>query len=113
MPLGLFDESEFVAVSLTAQMKDLRGNRTGRLVALRPCRKIGKGRHTYWQCQCDCGNRPFVIVHSLRIGHTQSCGCATPELMLKACSLQGLSKTPAYRSWLALKQRCENKADAN
>ena len=35
------------------------------------------GLHGRWLCDvlCDCGNRLRVYLHSLRSGHTRSCGC--------------------------------------
>lgn len=53
---------------------DLTNLRFGKLIALERTSRIEKG-HTYWKCQCDCGNICEVRTNSLRTGHTTSCGC--------------------------------------
>ena len=34
-----------------------------------------KSTHSYWLCQCDCGNICSVAGTHLKTGHTKSCGC--------------------------------------
>ena len=60
------------------RLKDLTGQRFGRLVAIRLLdeRKNGK---TVWECQCDCGNMTQVGISQLREGGTKSCGCLRNE----------------------------------
>ena len=60
----------------TTLLKDLTGQRFNKLLVLGP--KIintSKGRRTYWECLCDCGNHSIVNGANLRSGTTQSCGC--------------------------------------
>ncbi len=55
-------------------MKDLTGQRFGKLTALRPTgRKIGT--NTAWLCQCDCGEQVEINGASLSAGRSKSCGC--------------------------------------
>ena len=60
------------------QIKDLTGQRFGRLTVVRRGEDYyfpnGKPGIT-WFCQCDCGNTKTVLGHSLRNGLTKSCGC--------------------------------------
>ena len=55
-------------------IKDLTGQRFGKLVALRPTEER-KNRFVMWECRCDCGNTVFVRSGSLTSGNGQSCGC--------------------------------------
>lgn len=55
-------------------MKDLTGQRFGRLVALEPTDKRSSGR-VVWRCACDCGRECEVTGAALVAGNTKSCGC--------------------------------------
>lgn len=57
---------------------DLKGQRYGRLVALRPVEETGKQTER-WECICDCGKRCVVSKINLRSGITKSCGCLQAE----------------------------------
>jgi PII-like signaling protein len=58
-----------------SRMKDLTGQRFGRLTAIRllPERLNGS---TVWECLCDCGNTTEVQGSELSAGRTRSCGCS-------------------------------------
>lgn len=58
-----------------SRIRDLTGQRFGRLTALRP---TGQTRATFcvWECRCDCGATAFVTSGDLTTGNTSSCGCA-------------------------------------
>ena len=57
------------------RMKDLTGQRFGRLVAVeRLDRK--RGNSYLWRCKCDCGSETEAAVNALISGNTTSCGCA-------------------------------------
>lgn len=58
-------------LALTPRMRDLTGQRFGKLVALRPAGKID--RKVTWLCQCDCGNQSVKIGRNL-LKNTTSCG---------------------------------------
>ena len=54
-------------------MKDLTGQRFGKLVAIRPeGRRYGK---LAWLCKCDCGNYYSTMTSMLTRGKAKSCGC--------------------------------------
>ncbi len=54
-------------------IKDISGQRFGKLIAIKPSGKTKKG--TVWLCKCDCGNVVTVQQGELHSGRTQSCGC--------------------------------------
>lgn len=62
-------------------LKDLTGQRFGRLMVLHrdETKPKGHGHKAYWICQCDCGNIVSVVGTNLRNGMTQSCGCLQRE----------------------------------
>lgn len=60
----------------TAEMNpaiDITNQRFGKLVALE--RAPSRNKHTYWKCQCDCGNICEIRTNALKTNHTMSCGC--------------------------------------
>lgn len=57
-------------------MRDLRGHRNGRLVAVEVIGRNHEGR-ALWRCACDCGGHAVVQANNLtRKAGTSSCGCA-------------------------------------
>jgi len=61
------------------QVKDITGQRFGRLVAIK--RQYGKGKlKNKWECLCDCGKEFETTQSNLRLGRTTSCGCYALEL---------------------------------
>ncbi len=62
-------------------IRDLTGQRFGRLVALYPVRKEDKEcKSAIWHCRCDCGGEADVSSMSLLRGLTRSCGCLNQEV---------------------------------
>lgn len=65
------------------RLKDLTGQRFGRLTVM--SRASNKGKDTCWNCicHCNCGNEVEVVVlgGNLVSGHTTSCGCVRRELV--------------------------------
>lgn len=62
---------------------DLTGSRFGRLTVIERTddRVFPRGgKHTVWNCQCDCGARTTASTNELRSGHKKSCGCKKYEL---------------------------------
>ena len=57
----------------------------------------------HWECLCSCGSISVVDGASLRTGHTSSCGCLR---LLGTRKTHGLSRTPIYRCWAAMRRRC-------
>lgn len=82
--------------------KNMVGKKIGRLSPLLMKRIKG---HTYWFCQCDCGN---FSVHTLEnLGRSSfSCGCLRDSL--KPNFRHGKIKTGSYTTWAAMTQRCRD-----
>lgn len=58
-------------------IRDITGQRFGRLVALHPTGAPDNTRASYnWLCRCDCGKEVEANVNDLTRGRTTSCGCA-------------------------------------
>lgn len=67
--------------------------------------KHGQAR---WECLCDCGKTALVRTSRLRSGHTRSCGCLNAELAACRSTVHGKHGTAEYRSYYAMKKRCNN-----
>ena len=66
-----------------SKLKDLTGQRFGRLVVIERAENfiLPSGQpQTAWLCQCDCGNILKTRSFSLTNGITKSCGCLAKEL---------------------------------
>lgn len=96
------------------------GDRFGRLTVVSPAEYTLNGRR--WNCRCDCGSERVVLGHSLRRGATTSCGCYQRERSAQVCLernrlrnptvvTHGRSKTPEYRAWQKMKERCLKPSD--
>jgi hypothetical protein len=82
---------------------DISGEVFGRLTAIK---KIGsQNGHALWECICSCGNLHKAILGNLRYGFVSSCGCFNKETH----TTHGLARTPEYRVWQDMKDRCSNK----
>jgi len=62
-------------MSGTKMLKDIKGQRFGRLVVLCLAPEYDKSEGAYWTCKCDCGEERKVKGYFLRSGKTKSCGC--------------------------------------
>lgn len=62
---------EYVAKNV----KDIRGQRFGKLVAIEPTEKRADSGSVVWKCRCDCGNDAEVPLNRLQKGKVRSCGC--------------------------------------
>lgn len=63
--------------------KNIIGKRYGRLVVqcrvAAPSHITVKKPHSFWLCECDCGNTCIISVDNLNGGNTSSCGCISKE----------------------------------
>lgn len=88
-------------------LKDLTGQRFGRLTVIMRAENIGK--KTAWLCQCDCGNTKIVSGSNLHGKQVMSCGCLGEEVRAVNCESRqthGQSYTRLYTIWIGMKQRC-------
>ena len=84
---------------------DLTGKRFGRWVVVGLSEKSARVK---WLCVCDCGAQKEVLAFSLTSGDSKSCGCFNKQRTSEYHTTHGLSKTPTYRIWHGMKQRCLN-----
>lgn len=103
---------------MMAKMKDITGQRFGRLTAVR---FIGrdKNHHSIWLFKCDCGNDFDCLDGRVKTGNTKSCGClsfeskssrsrAALKIAQAACVTHGHTGTRIYRIYKGMKNRCNN-----
>jgi len=105
--------SQFLKGKKMAGIKDLAGQRFGRLVVLYDTGERKCGR-VVWHCRCDCGNEVDVVSSYLVSGNTRSCGCYQRERTAETHTTHGMSQRgkgkyhPVYEAWHNMLQRCEN-----
>lgn len=58
--------------------------------------------------RCDCGKEAVVAFSRVKSGTTRSCGCLSVENSVARNTVHGMRGTPEYRSWMAMRTRCEN-----
>ena len=73
--------------SSRASLKDLTGQKFGKLTVLERDFSKNNSGEAYWKCKCDCGNITVVGGYELRSGGTQSCGCLISTKELKISKL--------------------------
>lgn len=99
---------------------DLSGLKYGRLKVLRLHER--RKKHTYYLCECECGEKKAIRSDRLKNGNTKSCGCL--KLEKKSCGdgekterkkgseatyyKHGKSHHPLYTVWRGMKERCNN-----
>jgi hypothetical protein len=79
------------------RFKDRTGHRFGKLTAISEEGR-SKGGDVMWRCACDCGNECVVV--------------PTRELSSCGCNRHRMTKTPVYRAWANMKDRCDNPRSA-
>ena len=61
--------------------------------------------------KCQCGTEKEFFYSNLLYGKTTSCGCVHRAKTTSAKIKHGLSKSPLYRCWSHMRQRCKNPND--
>ena len=91
-------------------VRDIAGNRYGRLLVTEFSHLSEDRKRTYWKCKCDCGAEIVVRGDSLKNGHTNSCGCYNKEILsaAKTTMTHGLTNTRIYHIYTGMKTRCYN-----
>ena len=84
--------------------ENLAGMKFGKLKVIEFSYMGPKG-HSYWLCQCECGNYKIVRGSHLKSGNVKTCGCVAPR------KTHGMSGTRLYNIWENMFQRCYNKTD--
>jgi hypothetical protein len=94
--------------------KDLAGRRIRSLVVV-SLDYVHPVKGALWLCLCDCGKQWVTTGTSIRYGSVTSCGCQGLKRAQLAKTTHGASRrvdgknrTPEYRSWAGLRNRCNN-----
>ncbi len=88
----------------TAGFIDLTGHKYSRWLVSSYAGK--HGRTHVWNCVCECGSERVCRGPNLRCGHSQSCGCYCADRIREEFTTHGRTRTPAYRAWLSMRDRC-------
>jgi hypothetical protein len=86
---------------------DLSGQRFGKLIIISRAAN-DKYHHKRWLCRCDCGVIKEMNEFPIVSGRSQSCGCIHKNLFKERILKHGMHKSPEYRAWQDMKDRCYN-----
>ena len=90
---------------------DITGQRFGKLIVQEYV--YSKNHRSYWKCICDCGCETIRMVHSLKTGNTQSCGCSKKDKNMHTHHIWRWLKYPSirYELWngITLCKECHRK----
>lgn len=100
---------------------NLRGQRFGRLVAVRIDKIVRPRGRTYWNCRCDCGEHKVICVDKLTSGNTRSCGCLRRDIGYTKNLTHGHTSrlnyekcySSVYAIWRNMRRRCEDEKDSH
>ena len=85
------------------------GQRFGLLTTVKELAAVGRRR---WQFICDCSRSHVARLHHVVGGLIVSCGChrltVAPIAARKANTVHGMTKTPEFKTWDGMLQRCLN-----
>lgn len=90
-------------------------NPNGRLIIIEEVEPVvyRYGSYKMVRCLCLCGKEIVARKSKVTSGWTRSCGCLQRETVRKKSTVHNLSHSDAYKTWLAMKERCSKKSQAN
>lgn len=94
--------------------RDLTGLAFGRWIVVEYAGRYRGYGGAVWKCRCQCGKEKLVRAEQLTGGGSKSCGCIGRELLAernRKGAVHGLTNSPEYNSWMAMKARCYNPTD--
>lgn len=95
------------------KIKDITGQRFGRLTALCHAGFDGKRGEALWLCRCSCGQEILARGGDLRNEHTKSCGCYNDERRRERSTTHGGTSggkwERLYGVYAGMIQRCEDR----
>ncbi len=96
-----------------SMVKNLIGQRFGRLVVIALQGRQERGNTTYisWICLCDCGRKCEVRSSDLHSGNTKSCGCLRSQLQREKHTVHGGRRSRLYKIWSNMIARCEREGN--
>ena len=84
--------------------KDFTNQIFGNLTIISDAPSVPKKRMV--NAKCTCGNVITELLYSITRGRVTHCGCLTP--LKHPNTTHGESKTPLYKLWASMKQRCND-----
>ena len=75
-------QRETASINGKNRLKNIKGRTFGKLKALRAVDRRDKARHSYWLCECKCGQLCVVASSHLLTGNTKSCGRCPKERLV-------------------------------
>ncbi len=106
--------TEAVSSGRTERVRNLTGERFGRLTVV--CRDGSIGTLAAWHVRCDCGVTKRLSGSDLRRGRSRSCGCLASDLSRERAThghATGGRVTAEYQAWTSMHQRCSDPSDAS
>jgi hypothetical protein len=91
---------------------DLTGRTFGRLTVTEFSDSNPSG-NVMWKCRCQCGGTTIVSGSDLTRNQTVSCGCYRRENGGKSQRSHGMTGTPEYRTWTAMRHRCDSPSNTH
>lgn len=88
---------------------DLTNQKFNRLTAIRHVPNPER-KSRYWLFICECGTTKIIKGTHVTSGLIQSCGCRRREISSEIT--HGMTNTPTFKSWNAMRGRCLNPKDA-
>lgn len=88
--------------------RDIAGKKFGKLYVVKLHEHAKHGTSPKWLCKCECGKMTVVTSDHLVSGHTKSCGCSKRKYGKATQENHGLSRTPLYKVWQAMRDRVYN-----
>lgn len=87
---------------------DLKGQRFGKLTAIKARPDMSDGRNVVWECICDCGKTVYRDTGHLKRAKIPSCSCFKSKAISIANGTHHQSHSRLWNIHRAMKQRCEN-----
>jgi len=89
---------------------DYTGSKFFSLTAI--CRvKVEGNKRTFWKFLCDCGNECVKEAYPVKMGYIRSCGCRHAQYVSEGKQVHGMSRKPAYNTYMAMMSRCYDKSN--
>jgi hypothetical protein len=93
--------------------KDLTGLTFGMIHVVKFVGLFYGGRAAKYEIRCDCGKEKEMWHHAILKSRTQSCGCLSAAAISEKKKTHGMTKSPEFGIWTAMKVRCMNRNAIN
>lgn len=87
------------------RFQDLTGRVFGRWTVL-GFAGVTTNHDSRWSVRCACGTTKQALGRNISSGKSKSCGCLSSELLVERSIKHNMTKTPEFRSWRAMWERC-------